>query len=299
MFEVYLILWLMGHKVSPFSALGMEALTKLINVAGAFNPGNIGTYEAGTALIARLFGLSVATGLALALIRRFRAIAWTAAGSLCLMLLSRSRSLKPASSPLNVRESRSPHVAVILANDLHAVSSGGWRLPQVGMLPVLLRAILAAEKAGATRIAVATNPGAKLWVRHDLQSTGRLPETVEWFELGKRTPLSSILIQLADQAEQRVVVVDGDKTYHPSLYRQASEWGGDADAFALTTAGELAGIYVLSSQAISDLFEIGPPNIIALAELHTWHLATHSVEYESAARDKWQRVANPGRSPRG
>src|SRR4029077_7531870 len=46
--EVGLILWLMGVKIGFFSALVIEALTKLVNVLGNFNPGNIGTYEGGT-----------------------------------------------------------------------------------------------------------------------------------------------------------------------------------------------------------------------------------------------------------
>ena len=51
--EVYLILWLMGAKVSLFTALAIEALTKLVNLVGVFNPGNIGTYEGGNMLIAK------------------------------------------------------------------------------------------------------------------------------------------------------------------------------------------------------------------------------------------------------
>src|SRR5262249_19074683 len=51
LFEVYLILWLMGTTVSFFGALAIEALTKLVNIAGTFNPGNIGTYEGGNMLI--------------------------------------------------------------------------------------------------------------------------------------------------------------------------------------------------------------------------------------------------------
>jgi len=62
--EVCLILWLMGVKIGFFSALVIEALTKLVNVLGNFNPGNIGTYEGGTMLIGKMFGLSSATGLA-------------------------------------------------------------------------------------------------------------------------------------------------------------------------------------------------------------------------------------------
>src|SRR5260370_17653228 len=58
--EVYLILWLMGAKIGLLAALAMEALTKLVNIVGMFNPGNIGTYEGGNMLIAKMFGLGAA-----------------------------------------------------------------------------------------------------------------------------------------------------------------------------------------------------------------------------------------------
>jgi hypothetical protein len=46
--EVYLVLWLLGVKVGLLGALVFEALTKLVNAVGTFNPGNIGTYEGET-----------------------------------------------------------------------------------------------------------------------------------------------------------------------------------------------------------------------------------------------------------
>src|SRR6202020_1120989 len=61
--EVYLILWLMGTKLTMFGALAIEALTKLVNIAGTFNPGNIGTYEGGSMLITKMFGLTAPAGL--------------------------------------------------------------------------------------------------------------------------------------------------------------------------------------------------------------------------------------------
>jgi hypothetical protein len=51
--EVFLVLWLMGVKIGPLRALVTEALTKLLNVIGMFNPGNVGTYEGGNVLIAK------------------------------------------------------------------------------------------------------------------------------------------------------------------------------------------------------------------------------------------------------
>jgi hypothetical protein len=88
-FEVYLILCLMGIEISLFGALAIEALTKLVNIAGTFNPGNIGTYEGGNMLIARMFGLGAGAGLTLAFIRRLRALFWTGVGILCLVILSK------------------------------------------------------------------------------------------------------------------------------------------------------------------------------------------------------------------
>ncbi len=88
--EVYLVLWLLGVKIGLLGALIFEALTKLVNAVGTFNPGNIGTYEGGNVLIARLFGITGAVGLAVAVARRLRAIFWAAVGGLFLVMLSRS-----------------------------------------------------------------------------------------------------------------------------------------------------------------------------------------------------------------
>ena len=73
--EVYLILLLMGSKVSLAGALMLEALTKLINAVGTVNPGNVGTYEGGSMAIVKLVGLNATEGLTLGLCRRFRSTA--------------------------------------------------------------------------------------------------------------------------------------------------------------------------------------------------------------------------------
>lgn len=88
--EVYLILNLLGLRASFASALILESLTKLINVIGGVNPGNLGTYEGGNMVIGKLVGLSGAQGLTLGLCRRLRAIFWALVGGLCLAWNSRS-----------------------------------------------------------------------------------------------------------------------------------------------------------------------------------------------------------------
>jgi hypothetical protein len=100
-FEVFMILWLMGAKVSLFGALAIEALTKLVNIAGTFNPVNLGTYEGGNMLIVKMFGLTAAAGLTLAFVRRLRAIFWAAVGGLCLVVLAKPR---PESHPIETDE---------------------------------------------------------------------------------------------------------------------------------------------------------------------------------------------------
>jgi len=89
--EVYLVLHLMGLKLGVFSALAIEALTKLLNAVGTFNPGNVGTYEGGNMLIVGMFRLSGTAGLTLALARRVRGIFWASVGSVCLLALSNRR----------------------------------------------------------------------------------------------------------------------------------------------------------------------------------------------------------------
>src|ERR1700674_4221070 len=133
--EVYLIVWLMGTNLTLFGALAIEALTKLVNIAGTFNPGNIGTYEGGSMLITKMFGLTAAAGLTLAFARRLRALFWAGVGMLCLISLSnrtkREKSnetnedimqvapeqLSPEELQRTSPSQRPSHLAVVLAND--------------------------------------------------------------------------------------------------------------------------------------------------------------------------------------
>ena len=92
--EVFLILHFLEPRVSLLNALILESLTKMINVIGAINPGNLGTYEGGNMAIGKLLGLSGTEGLTLGLCRRLRALFWATVGGLC--LASFSKSSQPA-----------------------------------------------------------------------------------------------------------------------------------------------------------------------------------------------------------
>jgi len=89
--EVYVLLYFMGARKSLLIALVVEALTKLINVVGTLNPGNVGSFEGGNVIVARLIHISGAAGLTIALCRRVRILFWAAIGAVCLTAMSNLR----------------------------------------------------------------------------------------------------------------------------------------------------------------------------------------------------------------
>jgi phosphatidylglycerophosphate synthase len=310
--EVCLILWLMGVKMGFFSALVIEALTKLVNVVGNFNPGNFGTYEGGTMLIGKIFGLSSATGLALGLSRRVRSLFWTAVGAVCLVLMTRSR--KPRGSKIlasttaslatspqaraNSSTNRTPENEIVFAIFLAEEEANGSQfsasLSRVGTLPILLRTIFAAQKAGATRIMVVADPTIRRKVQRALFFTGRLPESVEWIEAAAGASLSQRLLLIVNKApSERLVLIDGNRTYHPSLLRKAAEWNNERSALALASDDELAGIFVLPAGMIRELTERCPTQDGTLKELRSSLAEMHSVVSMPVAEDQWQRMNAP------
>jgi hypothetical protein len=90
--EVYIILRFMGTGFSIGGAFIVEGLTKVINLVGALNPGNFGTYEGGSMLIAKMFGVTSTTGLTLALCRRTRTVFWAGVGALCMVVMKRTEA---------------------------------------------------------------------------------------------------------------------------------------------------------------------------------------------------------------
>jgi Lysylphosphatidylglycerol synthase TM region len=88
--EVYIILRFMGAKVAIGGAFIVEALNKVINLVGALNPGNFGTYEGGNMLIVRIFGVTGTAGLTLALCRRARTVFWAGVGVVCMIVMKRA-----------------------------------------------------------------------------------------------------------------------------------------------------------------------------------------------------------------
>jgi uncharacterized protein (TIRG00374 family) len=309
--EVYLILLFMGKNVTWTRALILEAFTKLISVAGALTPGNVGVYEGGTMVIATLFGLSSSVGLTLGLCRRVRSIFWTLMGALSFLLVSRSFGPReaaegpgpaPENGPLPLQESTSKSTrpsssgttsAIIFADHCGDIPGFTPELAHVGTLPVILRAILQAQSTNASQIIVASSGLASSVIRRDLARTGRLPKIVEWFEIGD-TPgsLARLISQVAADSD-RLLLVSGCAAYHPSLFDIVQQWNGQGGAMALISGSEFVGIAALSRQGALDIAIDCPLYVETPVELYAWLNWRHAVLLEPVQENLWQAVNFP------
>ncbi len=99
--EVFVILRFMGARIAVGGAFVVEGLTKVINLVGALNPGNFGTYEAGNMLIAKIFGVTGTAGLTLALCRRARTVFWAGVGAMCMIVMKKATAPKTTAAKLD------------------------------------------------------------------------------------------------------------------------------------------------------------------------------------------------------
>ena len=79
-FEVAVIFFLIGHRISFANAWFIGAMAQLAAVIGLFAPAGVGLYEGGHYLAASMLGLPPALGVSVALIRRVREIVWDVVG---------------------------------------------------------------------------------------------------------------------------------------------------------------------------------------------------------------------------
>jgi len=309
--EVYLVLLFMGKNVTWTRALILEAFTKLINIAGALTPGNVGIYEGGTMLIAALFGLSGSVGLSLGLCRRVRSIFWTLMGALSFLLVSRSYDQRkaagspgpaPENGPLPVRESsskskcqssRETTSAIIFADYCSDTRGFTPELAHLGTLPIILRAILQAQSINASRVIVASSGLASSVISRDLARTGRLPKIVEWFEIGDTPGSLARLIGQVAAGSDRLFLVSGCTAYHPSLFDTIRQWDGQGEAMALASGSEFVGIAALSRQGALDIAIDCPLYVETPVDLYAWLNRRPSVLLEPVQEHLWQTVNSP------
>ena len=306
--EIYVVLWLMGFNIGIVGALIFEALTKLVNVVGLLNPGNVGTYEGGNVLIARMFGLGADTGMVVAVARRIRAIFWASIGAVCLFVLTRDKkhsvsqdsaqsSDQAAGQPSPVYQARPQsaartRVALIVPVSAQEVYNVRSPLMKIGTLPVLLRTMLGLQKAGATRIIVCVDPENAPALRRELEATGRLPASVEWFEVAPSTRnIGSILGHVALEAQQGTLVVIADDTaYYPALLREALAWNRTTDALAFVSRDKPIGIWSLPS-----VVAMGIAGRSGASDTELYSLLTENAdEHREVPVDLWQLVLAEG-----
>jgi len=306
--EICVVLWLMGVKFGVLSALVVEALTKLVNVLGNINPGNFGTFEGGTMLIGKMFGLSAATGLTLSLARRLRALFWTAVGGICLFTLTRSKRLGTASIrrsasdiqkktakngadiPLGFRPENHWAVAIFLYKKRAVDREFEPGLASVGSLPILLRNILRAHKLQPSQLMVVVDPTVMPQLQHELSLTRRLSDSVQWVAAKADVSVQEGLQLIAARAmSDHLVVMDGSRTYHPSLLQRAKQ-SKDKSALVFSSGGKHVGIYALTANAVRDFQNSYTRHAGTFLEQLASLTKTHSADEVPVAEDLWQRV---------
>jgi phosphatidylglycerophosphate synthase len=293
--EVWLVLHLLGMHIGLEASLAAEALTKIVNSVGGFNPGNIGTYEGGNMLIAKFLGFGGATGLALAFARRTRAIFWAAVGAVCLVFLSKPNQ-HPNQSPkpdLNgkVEPPDGTGAAVILADRVYGYGEPLMPLPRVGATPIPLRIILGLRKAGFQRIVVVTDRITGQSVEHELLCTHRMPDSVEWFETGgEGRTLVDLVVRLTEAGVGKILFISGDRTYHPTLFQILGSWNGEDAGLTLRTRRTPVGACVLgisSAHAFAAYIHSGASSTSQLKE---WMLCAQGLSRIEVTDDRWQFV---------
>lgn len=279
--EVYVCLRMLGAHVTLAGALIVESLTKLVNVAGAVNPGNVGTYEAGNMAIGKLFHLTGTEGLMLALCRRVRAIFWGLVGAVCLIWLSKRRGGDSMGSDSNGTGATAPtkpadacdanssrDTAFILART-HPQHGCDPVLASVGTLPVLLRTLLQLRQKRNIRTVVVVDAlnGAK--IRQRLEATGRLPLETEWLEVTPGLGLSGVL-RAAGSHGGRALFLSGNCIYRPSIFQAIDEWKGDSGGIEFLSTGKPVGVFALSAEVASALASATGCSVKTEADLHGW-----------------------------
>ena len=301
--EVYLLLRFMGVQISIAGSFVLEAFTKLISVVGALNPGNIGTYEGGNLLLARLIGVTASAGLTLALCRRARTLFWAGIGAVCLVVLSRGKDDVATASDDDRMNVESPEVEPLTSSELSggdgpAVlilvepgqegSESHPALSRVGGLPVLLRAVLTAEMMRPSRIVVALPISAAPAVLEELHNNARWPTSVEWRRSQSGQQLLELLRDVASSSEKGVVLFSGSAIYKPDLVRVAAQGAEDGEAILFRTGTRPAGLcWISRSEALRLSYMIG---IDDLDTLLTRLVADCDVSFIAAPEDQWQRI---------
>src|SRR5262245_29270698 len=183
--EVCIVLWAVGTPIGIVDAFAAETFTRVVSLASAFIPGNLGALEASN--IAAAAAINAAGGAAaLALMRRVRGLFWCAAG----FLVYPRRSVPKKAAGRN-------GVLAIIAD----VGSDKMIEARLGGLPLGERVLRAAIRGGYSRVAVWTPWRHLQWEalarplkdRVELTATNNLES---WRRLFARDPFAPVTLVL-------------------------------------------------------------------------------------------------------
>lgn len=309
--EVFICLRMLGAHATLAAALILESLTKLINLAGTVNPGNVGTYEAGNMAIGKLVHLTASQGLILALCRRTRALFWAIIGGICLVWLSKKR--KRDGSTLSTHHESSAatmpkenflrslslcQTAFILAHDLPREKQFEPALARVATLPLVLRTLLGARGKERVRTVLVLNSGngPKIW--RQLLATGRMPAEIEWMETWAGTTLSTIL-RNAGLNGGRVAFISSRCSYRSNLLRTLDDWNGEGGALEFVSADGPIGLVALAPEVAARLAADSESTVRNLEDMHGWitdNVAAHVPSlcpFKEVDDESWQCITGP------
>ncbi len=117
--EAAVMLDALGARPTVALVIVFEGLTKTLNSLGSIVPARLGVSEAGTTLLTAGLGVGASLGLSMALMRRARALLWSSAGLVTMLLLGvRWRQLSTARDiPSSRRDDISSRVTTIAGAD--------------------------------------------------------------------------------------------------------------------------------------------------------------------------------------
>jgi phosphatidylglycerophosphate synthase len=97
----------------------------------------------------------------------------------------------------------------------------------------------------------------------------------------------------AETCTERLVLIDGNTTYHPLLLRKATEWTDAGMALALMSGDKPVGIHAVSLELTRNLTRHGLSQIETLEGMHARLRAMRSVVCVPVGENLWQRVRTP------
>jgi phosphatidylglycerophosphate synthase/choline kinase len=163
-------------------------------------------------------------------------------------------------------------------------------LLRVATFPVVLRAILTAKRAGATKFLVVLDSAKAREIRRELEHTRRLPAGVEWLTLADGTAsLTATLREIAGRVDNHFLLVPGEATFHPSLLEKIISPDGHG-ALALTVSGQPTGIYQFERQTLRRVADEAPSSLRTLNDLHRWMSQKQLLKREEADETFWQPI---------